>query len=221
LSLARYFRSAVIAVGLASLAVVLTPQYTEPLWAWTQSVAGVVAHDPLPTFDVTQHWSGLALAAFVLGGIAYNQWRDRRHRVLQAEYHYRTGASHLKAKVAELQAQLNRVTADRDKWEGAHATLSKKHTDALVASKEHEVRSEFGRDDRQALAELRKELDALVHAKGHIEGFREAMHFFLASMPDAAQPPKVTVEATTKGSGRERPTKGNCPALPYALPSNA
>jgi hypothetical protein len=216
LSLARFVRSAIIAVTLASLSVVLAPQYTEPLWDWARTIAGVVSNESLPAFGAAQHWSSIALAALVTAGIGYNLWRDRRQRVLQAEYDYRTGATHLKTKVADLQAQLQRAVAERNKWQSSYLSLFEKHTDALVASKEHEVRSEFGCLDRQALAELRKELDAVVQAKGHLDGFREAMQFALASISEPGQAPKVAVAAMPNGSSRGRPDKENCRALPFA-----
>jgi hypothetical protein len=216
--LARYFRSAVIAVGLASLAIVLAPSYTEPLWHWTTTVAGIFTHDPLPNFAQTQHWSSLALAAFVVAGIGYNLLRDRRQRILQAEYNCRTGATQLKGKVADLQADLRRVTAERDRWQDSYLSLTRKHTDALVAAKEHEVRSEYGRCAHEALGELRKEFDTLMHSKGHVEGFREAMHFFLASMSEAGQRPEVTVEATLNDLPTELRGKDKRAALPFAPP---
>jgi hypothetical protein len=220
LSLVRFIRSAVIAVGLASLAIVLVPQYTEPLWDWARTVAGVAGKDPLPSFGVAQHWSALSLGTFMIAGIAYNLWRDRRHRILQAEYAHRTGATHLKEKVADLQGQLRRVAAERDKWQDSYLTLNRRHTDALVAAKEYEVRSEFGRCDREMLAALRKEFDAVMHAKGHNEGFREAMHFFLARLSEPAHSPEVTVEATTtNGSARSQPEQESRPALPLGWPS--
>jgi hypothetical protein len=215
LLLARYIRSAIIALGLGSLAVVLTPQYTEPLWDWARTISGAVSQGSLPAFSVAQHWSSLALATFVVLGIAYNLWRDRHHRILQAEYQYHTGASHLKEKVADLQSQLRRLTAERDKWQDFYLSLTRKHTDTLVAAKEHEVRSEFGRGDRDALGELRKQFEAIVQSKGHIEGFREAMQFFLASMSESGQKPEVTIEATTNGSSRDRSGKDKRAGLPF------
>jgi hypothetical protein len=219
LLLARFVRSAVIAVGLASLAIVLVPGYSEPLWNWARTIAGVAGNDPLPSFGETEHWSAVALATFVIAGVGYNLWRDRRHRTLRAEYEFHTGATHLKEKVADLQSQLRRTTAERDKWQESFLSLSKKHTDALVAAKEHEVRSEFGRSDHAALAELRKDFETVVESKGHIEGFREAMHFFLASMSEPGKTPEVTVETTTNGSSKDRAARDRRKALPFALPS--
>jgi hypothetical protein len=215
LSLARLLRSLFIALGLASLAIALVPTYTEPLWSWARTIAGLVGRDPLPSFGVVQHWSALALTSFVFSGVAYNLWRDRRHQTLRAEYDYRTGATNLKEKVAELQDQLRRVTSERDQWEDSYVKLSRKHTDTLVAAKEHEVRSEFGRRDQETLAALRKDFDSVMQAKGHIEGFREAMSFFLARMSDSGQLPEVAVESTN-GSSRNRPGKEQQAALPFA-----
>jgi hypothetical protein len=215
----RFFRLAVITAGLGSLAIVLAPTYTAPLWDWARTIGGLVGNDPLPSFGVTQHWSALTLVTFVVSGIAYNLWRDRRHHVLRAEYDYRTGASHLKEKVADLQAQLRRATAERDKWQESYLSLTRKHTDTLVTAKEHEVRSELGRSDHEALDALRKELDALVQARGHIEGFREAMQFFLANLSEPGQAPAVAIEATANGSSRGKPGKDQRPALPCKLPT--
>jgi hypothetical protein len=218
----RLLRAAVIALGLASLAVVLVPRHTEPLWDWTSTIAGLAGSShSLPTFSETQHWSALALATFVFVGIAYNLWRDRRQRRLHAEYDYRTGASHLREKVADLQAQLRRAVAERDKWEGSYLSLHKKHVDALVASKEHEVRSEFGRIDREALSELRKELDALLRSKGHIDGFREALHYFLAHMSEPGHTGEVIVEATANGLSVDGPGKDHCVGLPFTPPQGS
>ena len=58
LSLVRLVRSAVIAVGLASLATVLVPQYTEPLWNWGRTLTGVVANDPPVIAEQLRRWSG-------------------------------------------------------------------------------------------------------------------------------------------------------------------
>jgi hypothetical protein len=219
LSLVRYVRCAVLAVGLASLTTVLVPKYTEPLWDWGRTVAGAFGNDSMPSFGEAQHWSALTLATFVIGGIAYNLWRDRRHHLLRAEYDSGTGATHLKEKVADLLGQLRRITAERDRWQESYLTLTGKHTDALVASKEHEVRSEYGRCDHETLKDLRKEFDALVQAKGHLEGFREAMQVFLKNVSEPGQTPQVTVEPTPNGASRDRPPNEVRAALPLKLPS--
>jgi hypothetical protein len=219
LPLTRTVRTALIIACLCSLAIVLLPNYTEPLWSWAKFVSGSVGKDPLPSFGETQHWSGLALAAFVVSGIAYNLWRDRRFRGLQAEYAYRTGATHLKEKLGEVEAQLQRATQDRDKWQEAYLGLMKQHAAALIASKEHEVRSEYGRVDREALGELRKDFDSLVRSKGHIEGFREAMHFFLTNMSEPDQMAEYTVKPAPQAHAK--PTQGpdRRASLPFMSPT--
>src|SRR5579883_3138344 len=50
--------------------------------------------------------------------------RDRRHHVLQAEYDSRTGVQHLEEKVTDMQAQLRRTTAERDKWQESYLALT-------------------------------------------------------------------------------------------------
>ena len=202
LFLIRYLRTAVIAVGLFSLVCVLFPNHIEPLWHWAKFVSSSVGTDALPTFEQTQHMSSLALAGFVICGIALNWWRSRSYRALQAEYAYQTGATHLKEKVAELETQLRKMTKERDNWEEAYLTLTKQHAAALVTSKEHEVRSEYGKADHEALGTLRKEFDAIVQAKGHIEGFREAMNFFLTRLSDSAEPVEVSVKPSSNGSSK-------------------
>jgi hypothetical protein len=217
LLLVRLFRAAIIAVGLASLAFILAPGYTEPFWNLAKTFSVVVGNDRLPSFAATQHWSALTLTTFVVGGIAYNLWRDRRHHILRAEYDCQTGATHLKEKVADLQAQLRSMTVERDKWQEYYLALVKKHTDALIASKEHEVRSEYGRCDTATLKELRKEFDALVQSKGHIEGFREAMQFFLAYISEPGKTPEVARDEPN-GSPKDRLGKEKRPGLPCPLP---
>jgi hypothetical protein len=221
LSLARFFRSAVVAVGLASLATVLAPEYTEPLWDWAGAVARAAGHGPLPSFGEARHGAALVLATFVVAGVGYNLWRDRRQRALRAECDFRTGATHLKEKVAGLQAELRRTAAERDKWQESYLSLTKKHTDALVAAKEHEVRSEYGRCDHDALGALRKEFDALVLAKGHLDGFREAVHFFLVSASEPGQGPEAAAVAAPNGAPKDRAGKDARAALPFALPRRA
>src|ERR1043165_432368 len=173
----RLLRMAVLASGLASLAVILVPRYMEPLWNWAKFTSSALGNDPLPSFGETQHVSSLVLAGFVLVGVAYNYWRDRRYRALQAEYAYQTGATHLQAKVADLEAQLRKTGLERDKWQEAYLTLSKQHTDALVKSKEHE------------------------------DGFREAMHLYLKTISDHENIPEIAVATVSNGSPKEKREK--------------
>lgn len=205
----RLLRAAIIAVGLISLAFVLVPAYVEPLWSWVTFITSGIGTDVLPSFDETRHLSSMALAGFVLCGVVYSVWRDRRFRRLQAEYAYRTGAGRLKEKAANLETQLNKTIQERDDLEQAHEELTQQLTAALVSSKEHEVRSEYGRADRQVLGELRKEFDGLMRAKGNLEGFREAMHMFLTNH-NSEETPEVCVERSAMESG-----KTDQPALPY------
>jgi len=193
----RLLRTAIIAVGLISLAFVLVPAYVEPLWNWVTFVTSGIGPEVLPSFNETQHLSGMASAGFVLCGVAYSVWRDRRFGRLQAEYSYRTGANQLKGKVADLETELRNTVQERNKLEQAYEALTKQLTDALVSSKEHEVRSEYGKEDRQLLSELRKEDSA------------RPMHLFLTNHR-SEEMPEVCVERLTAES-----TKEDQPAIPY------
>ena len=49
----RLLRTAIIAVGLISLAFVLVPAYVEPLWNWVTFVTSGIGPDVLPSFNET------------------------------------------------------------------------------------------------------------------------------------------------------------------------
>lgn len=202
--------------GLIALAVVLFPGHTQPLWEWGQSVANAFGQDALPSFSAVQSYASLALLTLVVGGMAYSSWRDRCHEILQAEYAHQTGAKNLKQKVRELESELETVKAERERMRRDHAALSKEHTAALVAAKEHEIRSEYGREDREELRALRRQFEELVQAKGHTEGFRQAMHYVMADLSQQSEPSTVDAEATfslaeaEQSNGAKKRT-----ALPY------
>src|SRR5688572_20261597 len=116
----RFVKKSIIALSLASLSVVLFPEYSQPLWEWAASVGGAFGQDVLPSFDSAQGLANLALLVVVLGGIVYNLWLGRRHEVLKAEYAHKTGATHLKQKVHELQVQVYQITMERDQLQESY-----------------------------------------------------------------------------------------------------
>jgi hypothetical protein len=200
----RIAKRLIAVLALAVLAVVLFPNYTEPLWDWGKTVGGALGSDPLPTFDSARGFSSMALLALVVGGLGYNFWRDRRHNALLAEYDYRTGATHLRKKVQELESQSKTLTAERDRLQELYMALNRQHTQALVTAKEYEVRSEFGQKDRDALQALRHQFETLAKEKGHIEGFREAMKVFFANVAEEVEPQKLSLQTGARRNGHDR-----------------
>ncbi len=207
-------KRALIVTSLVALTIVLFPNHTEPLWDWAKSTGTALGSDPLPTFDTAQGYAGLGLLGMVIGGIAYNLWRDRRLEVLQAEYDHKTGATNLKQKVRDLETQLDQVTKECQEWKEAHRALSKEHTTALLTSKEHEIHSQYGREDRETLKELRKAFDDFLQAKAHTEGFREAMELMIADLSQNTESPAVSAKTMSSTKGGPNGSK-NRPSLPF------
>jgi hypothetical protein len=171
----RLIRTSAIGVALLALAVVLFPHRAEPLWAWATSIASSAGYDSLPPFSALQGFAGTGLLVLTVAGVAYNWWRDRSYRALEAEYSHQTGAKHLRGRVGELEDRLKKMSARCDQSQQRLEALNKAHTAALISSKEHEVRSQYGQEDRAALADLRNKLETLLREKGHIDGIREAL----------------------------------------------
>lgn len=197
----------IIVAGLMALSVVLFPKHAEPLWTWVNTTGMALGLDPLPAFANVQGHATLTLLGLTLGTVVYTLWRDRRYEVMQAEYAHQTGASHLKQKVRDLEQQLSLLKAERDAFQDKYNKLQQAHTAALVASKEYEVRSEYGREDREMLSTLRQQLVSLMKEKGHIEGFREAMEVLMTNLdqhPDRVAVHMRGASANTKQSDAER-----------------
>jgi hypothetical protein len=206
----------IAALGLLSLVVVLFPSHTEPLWDWGKTVGYALGRDPLPNFDSAQNFAGLTLAAFVLCGLGYNAWRDRRFDVMRAEYSFHTGANHLKTKVHELEERMAETLDERNRLQESLDTLQKAHTAALIASKEHEVRSKYGQEDRDTLREMRAQFEELLRTKGHTEGFREAIQFMMANYYEPTDSSGFPRElAGTQTAKRESLSPSQKTALPF------
>ena len=179
----RIFKKLLIALCLSTVSVVLFPEFSQPLWEWAKSIDGAIGNNVLPGFDTVEGWANIGLLVLVLVGIVYTLWRDRCHDILKAEYAHKTGATHLKQKVYELQDQLYRITSDRDHLQGQLTKLNQEHTMALILAKEHEVRSRYGQEDRESLRELRAKLEILLRDSGHTDGFREAVALLMSNCP--------------------------------------
>jgi len=206
-SVIKIFRRLVIGLGLTALVTVLFPNYIEPLWAWSQSVSFALGQESFPAFSSAKEVAGFALLLLVLGGIIYNAWRDRRLEVLRAEYEYHTGAAHLQQRIATLNKDLARVTEERDQWQKEYTALNKEHTAALVAAKEYEVHSNYGREDRVTLKELRAQFNELLKEKGHNLGFHEAVEVMMAHLAnhaDLSATPAPTIGVTATSGPRDK-----------------
>ena len=210
LRLLTMFKRTIVAVGLVSLAVVLFPNQTEPLWQWGQSLGQTFGNDPLPSFPVAQFFSGIILLIFTLGGVTYNLWRDRRFEILQAEYSHKTGANHLREKVSELENRVEELTGEHTKLQKQHEALNKEHTSALVKAKEHEVRSQYGQEAQVALKDLRAQFEILLREKGHTKGFREAVELMVNQLPQTAD---VTMQQSRQATNSRG--NGDRRALPF------
>lgn len=209
-------RRSIVTFGLVALMIVLFPGHAQPLWDWMKSTSAAVGQDPLPSFNTAQNMAGGTLLTLVLSGIGYTFWRDRRLEVLQAEYTHQTGAKHLKEKVRELMNQVDKVTAERDTLQEKLSDLTREYMVALVAAKEHEVRSQYGREDRDELRALRKGFEELLKEKGHTEGFRVAMDLMLRHFSQDSDGTGFSLHAG--GAKRDTSTSpGQRDALPYSL----
>lgn len=216
-SIIKIIRRLVIGLGLTALVLVLFPNQVEPLWAWTTTVSTALGQDSFPSFTRAKEGAGLGLLLLALGGIVYNAWRDRRLEVLRAEYEYGTGAAHLQQQIKILNKDLEKVTEERDRWQKEHANLNKEHTAVLVAAKEHEVRSNYGREDRATLQEIRSQFNELLLQKGHTQGFREAIEVMMTHLanhgdlpaPSAAPTVAVATSSATKEKNQQ------CPPLSF------
>jgi hypothetical protein len=136
---------------------------------------------------------------------------------MQAEYTHQTGAKHLRERVSELEGQLKKATAKCEEWQQAFEALNKEHTAVLVAAKEHEVRSQYGRQDRATLDELRVKLETLLREKGHGEGVREALAWMAATMQreiDLSDMAILSPPASQPKVQPQRNGKADAPALP-------
>jgi hypothetical protein len=211
----RFVKKSFIALSLASLSVVLFPEYSQPLWEWAASIGGAFGQDVLPSFDSAQGLANLALLVLVLGGIVYNLWLGRRHEVLKAEYAHKTGATHLKQKVHELQVQVYQLTLEREQLQESYNKLNQAHTTALVVAKEYEVRSKFGQEDRDSLRELRSKIETLLRDSGHTQGFREAMAMLLTSTSPSTEFPGMTPSVTSPTIKGVKNGRGDRTALPF------
>lgn len=215
-STSKIIKRLVIGLGLGALILVLFPAHIEPLWQWAKGTSSAIYHDPLPTFGAVQSYASLGLLGLALVGVVYNTWRDRRLEVMRAEYEQLTGARHLRQRIGDLEKQLATITAERDQWQQDYATLNKQHTAALLAAKEYEVHSKYGREDRDALRQLRAQITDLLKEKGHTQGFREAMEVMmvhLAHHPDRPQDSSTSPQVPrSKGASPKQYA-----ALPFEL----
>lgn len=204
-----------ITVGLCALLIVLFPGHAQPLWDWMKSTSAAVGQDPLPSFQSAQNMAGGTLLTLFLSGIGYTLWRDRRLHAFQAEYAHQTGAKHLKEKVRELTNQVDKITLERDALQEKLAALNKEYTAALVTAKEHEVRSQIGKEDRDELRALRKGFEELLKEKGHTEGFRVAMDLMMRQLSQDSDGAAFSLNAHR--ARHEQSGGTHTDALPYNL----
>ncbi len=211
----QLIKRSIVGSGLIALLVVLFPNQARPLWEWVQSIGSGVGYNPLPDFPAGQGLARMVVLALGVIGVIYNAWRDRRFEVLQAEYESGTGAKHQKQKMKEMEKQLQTVSAERDKWQAAHADLNQTLTETMLAAKEHEIHRQYGEEDRQTLRRIRAELGELLEHKGHIEGFREAMQTLMVNFSEQQEQPEVT--STNHNSSEQKRTAGRKRALGMGL----
>jgi hypothetical protein len=210
-------KSVIIGFGLLALLVLLFPKHMEPLWEWTKVTSAAVGYDALPSFAAGQSVAGLVLLVLAVAGILYTLWRDRRLEVLQAEYVYQTGAKNLKEKVRDLENRLGKMTVERNACQEQIAALNKKYTTALVSAKEHEVRGQFGSEDRAELRELRKRFEEVLRDKGHTEGFRVAMDLIMKELAHERDPSTVSMHSSSATAKKEKDNGQQRDALSYRL----